>query len=173
MRIIISDSSCLIDLRKAALLKAFLMLPYEIVIPNTLFEEELLRFSEQEKKALLDNGLKVLDLPGDSVRRAIKLEADFPALSIHDCFAFALAESIPDSIMLTGDGGLRTVATDHQIEVHGVLWAIDEIHKAATATVNELIAALELFESDPTIFRLPGRDLKVFIRRYKSLVTKN
>lgn len=61
-----------------------------------------------------DNGLKVLDLPSDGVRRAIKLEADFPALSIHDCFAFALAESIPDSILLTGDGGgLRTVATDH------------------------------------------------------------
>lgn len=173
MQIIISDSSCLIDLRKTALLKAFLMLPYEIVIPNTLFEEELLRFSEQEKKALLDNGLKVLDLPGEGVRRAIKLEADFPVLSIHDCFAFALAESIPDSILLTGDGGLRTIASDHQIEVHGVLWAIDEMHKAATATVNELIAALELFESDPTIFRLPGRELKVFIRRYKSLVTKN
>ncbi|MDD5581560.1 MAG: hypothetical protein PHY16_20125 [Methylobacter sp.] len=172
MQIIISDSSCLIDLRKTVLLKAFLLLPYEIVIPNTLFEEELLRFSEQEKKALLDDGLKVLDLPGDDVRRAIKVQADFPALSIHDCFAFALAESIPDSILLTGDGGLRTIASDHQIEVHGVLWAIDEIHKAATATVSELIDALELFESDPTIYRLPSRDLKVLIRRYKSLVTE-
>jgi len=120
------------------------MLPYEIVIPNTLFEEELLRFSGQEKKALLDNGLKVLDLPSDSVRRAIKLEADFPALSIHDCFAFALAESIPDSILLTGDGGLRTIASDYQIEGHGVLWAIDEMHKATTATANELVDALRV-----------------------------
>lgn len=164
MQIIISDSSCLIDLGKTVLLKALLLLP---------FEEELLRFSEQEKKALLDDGLKVLDLPGDNVRRAIKVQADFPALSIHDCFAFALAESIPKSILLTGDGGLRTIASNHQIEVHGVLWAIDEMHKSATATVSEIINALELFESDPTIFRLPSRDLKVFIRRYKSLVTKN
>jgi predicted nucleic acid-binding protein len=173
MRIIISDSSCLIDLRKAALLTALLNLPYEIVIPNTLFEEELIKFSEREKKALLDNGLKVLDLPSNDVRRAIQLEADYPALSIHDCFAFALAESIPDGILLTGDGGLRTIANQHRIEVHGVLWAIDEIHKAATATVHELIQALELFESDPTIFRLPARDLKNFIRRYKSLVSTN
>jgi hypothetical protein len=39
MRIIVSDTSCLIDLRKASLLEGFLKLPYEIVIPDTLFEE--------------------------------------------------------------------------------------------------------------------------------------
>ena len=54
MRIIVSDSSCLIDLRKAALLAAFLQLPYEILIPNTLFEEELLKFTDEEKKLLRD-----------------------------------------------------------------------------------------------------------------------
>lgn len=90
MQIIISDSSCLIDLRKAELLKAFLLLPYEIVIPNTLFEEELLRFSEQEKKSLLEDGLKVLDLPGTGVRRAIKLEADFvTSLVVADVYGMA------------------------------------------------------------------------------------
>ena len=83
----------------------------------------------------------------------------------HKKAAFIKSERIPDSILLTGDGGLRTVATNHQIEVHGGLWAIDETHKAATATINELIAVLELFESNPTIFGLPDRDLKIFIRR--------
>lgn len=38
MRIIVSDSSCLIDLRKASLLEAFLALPFEILIPNTARE---------------------------------------------------------------------------------------------------------------------------------------
>ena len=74
--------------------------------------------------------------------------------------------------MLTGEGLLRTVTSKHKFEVHGVLWAIDEIHKAETAKVSELLDALKLFESDPTIFRLPNRDLKAFIRRYTSLVTK-
>ena len=69
MRIIVSDSSCLIDLRKASLLAAFLRLPYEILIPNTLFEEELLRFTAEEK-ALLRGGMHVIDLPGESVLRA-------------------------------------------------------------------------------------------------------
>ena len=172
MRIIVSDSSCLIDLRKASLLTAFLKLPYEIVIPNTLFEDELLRFSGQEKKCLLDNGLKLVDLPGKEVSRAIHIGRDFPALSIHDCFAFALAESKPDSILLTGDGQLRIVASQHQVEVHGVLWAIDEMHGTSTATASQLIQALKLFDSDPLIFRLPGRELKAYIRLYEALVTK-
>jgi hypothetical protein len=54
MRIIISDSSCLIDLRKASLLAVFLRLPFEILIPNTLFEGELLSFTDDEKKTLLE-----------------------------------------------------------------------------------------------------------------------
>lgn len=34
MRIVVSDSSCLIDLRKASLIETFLRLPYEFLIPN-------------------------------------------------------------------------------------------------------------------------------------------
>lgn len=41
MRIVVSDSSCLIGLRKASLLDAFVRLPYELLIPNTLLDGEL------------------------------------------------------------------------------------------------------------------------------------
>ena len=64
MRIIVSDSSCLIDLKKASLLGVFLSLPYEILIPNTLFEDELLSFTAADKRILLQGGLQVVDLPG-------------------------------------------------------------------------------------------------------------
>lgn len=116
MRIIVSDSSCLIDLRKASLLQGFLRLPYEILIPNTLFEEELLKFTAEEK-ALLSDGLKGMDLPGESVLRAQHVVSDMPHLSIHDGFAFALAEMCPGCILLSGDGELRTLAEEHDIEV--------------------------------------------------------
>ena len=36
MRIIISDTNALIDLRNATLLEALLRLPYEVQVPNTL-----------------------------------------------------------------------------------------------------------------------------------------
>ena len=56
MRLIVSDSSCLIDLRRASLLEAFLGLPYEILIPNTLFEEEVVRFTQEQKDLLIQGG---------------------------------------------------------------------------------------------------------------------
>src|ERR1700719_4611565 len=120
--IIVSESSCLIDLRKASLLHVFLRLPYEMVIPNTLFEEELIRFTDDQKEALVRGGLQIVDLPGESVVRAQEIVGMFPRLSVHDCFAFALAESNPGCILLTGDGGLRELGMRYRMEVHGVLW---------------------------------------------------
>lgn len=165
MRIIVSDSSCLIDLRKASLLDAFLQLPYEVLIPNTLFEEELLKFTDVQKDSLLRGGLQVVDLPGESVVRAQTVARDFPHLSIHDGFAFALAESIEGCILLTGDGGLRALAQEREMEVHGVLWVIDEIHVKGLASTKDLLTILRGFADDPTV-RLPRRELAAQIRRY-------
>jgi predicted nucleic acid-binding protein len=165
MRIIISDSSCLIDLRKAALLAAFLQLPYEILIPDTLFEEELLRFTDEEK-TLLGSALKVMDLPGKSVLRAQQVARDLPHLSIHDGFAFALAEDNPGCILLTADGDLRDLAEKHHIVVHGVLWVIDEIHANGLAAPADILTALRLFATDVTV-RLPRRVIAAYIKRFE------
>lgn len=168
MRIIVSDSSCLIDLRKASLLDAFLSLPYEVLIPNTLFEDELLKFTSTQKRALIRAGLKVVDLPGESVRRAQQVIRSTPRLSINDGFAFALAEDSDGSILLTGDGSLRALAEDHSIEVHGVLWVVDEIHSHAIASATVLHKALLVFAGDQAT-RLPRRELAAYIRRYEGM----
>ena len=168
MRIIVSDSSCLIDLRKACLLDAFLKLPHEILIPNTLFEDELLKFTSAQKKALISGGLKVMDLPGERVLRAQQVVRGAPQLSIHDGFAFALAETHTGCILLTGDGSLRTLAAAHDIEVHGVLWVVDEIHTHGLDTAASLHAALLLLAVDPAV-RLPRRELTASIKRYDGL----
>ncbi len=167
MRIVVSDSSCLIDLRKASLLDTFLKLPHEILIPNTLFEEELLKFTADQKEALVRDGLKVMDLPGESVLRAQQIARDLPHLSIHDGFAFALAESCPGCILLTGDGGLMELASEHEMEVHGVLWVIDEIHANKLAVREDLLAVLGGFATDRTV-RLPRRELAAYIKRYEN-----
>jgi len=168
MRIVVSDSSCLIDLRKASLLDTFLRLPYEFLIPNTLFEEELLKFTAAQKKALIHSGLKVMDLPGERVLRAQEVLRKIPQLSVHDGFAFALAESHPGCILLTGDSKLRTLATQHAMEVHGVLWVLDEIYRIRLTSAATLLAALRTFFADPTV-RLPRRELSVYIKRYEKM----
>lgn len=168
MRIVVSDTSCLIDLRKVSLLDALLRLPSEFLIPDTLFEDELLKFTAAQKKALIRAGLKVIDLPGERVLRAQAVIRQSPRLSVHDGFAFALAEGHRGCILLTGDGELRSLATRHKMEVHGVLWVIDELHRHQIEKARTLLTALRVFSADPTV-RLPRRDVAASIKRFSEL----
>jgi hypothetical protein len=96
MRVVVSDASCLIDLRKASLLEAFVRIPYELVIPYPSFHDELVRFTPAQRD-LLARGMDIRDVPGSGVERAIELAGDIPALTVNDCFAYVLAETIPNS----------------------------------------------------------------------------
>ncbi len=169
MQIIISDSSCLIDLQKASLLEAFVRLPYDVCVPDVIFESELISFSTQEKNALQKLGLRILELPGDGILSVQNLRREKSALSVNDCFACIIAQRNAGSILLTGDGALRATSEARGIRVHGILWCIDEIHIAQTATIRQLYDALVMFESDSTV-RLPKSDLTRFTRKYGDLL---
>jgi predicted nucleic acid-binding protein len=166
MRIIVSDTSCLIDLRKASLLEALIQLPYEIGIPDVLFEE-LVSFKPAEI-ALIESHFSKLSLPGEGVMRVQTIAQQHPVLSLNDCFAFVVAERIADSILLTGDRKLRELAASRQIEVHGVLWAMDEMYQVGVATASQLYKALQLFQQDPTV-RLPSREVNSRLKLYQGL----
>jgi predicted nucleic acid-binding protein len=167
MRIVVSDSSCLIDLRKAALLDAFVKLPYELLIPNTLFEDELVKFTAAQRR-VLERGMTIVDLPGERVVRAVEVIRQQTRLSIHDGFAYALAEQHEGCILLTGDGALRAFAGKQDIEVRGVLWIIDELHRHGISEVDALLEVLTLFHEDDSV-RLPKREVAAAIRRYQAL----
>lgn len=169
MRIIVSDTSCMIDLRKAALLEAVLRLPYAFVMPNTLFEDEWLCLTAPEKKTLRDGGLEVRDLPGPSVTRAAQYYNRHKRLKLNDCFALALAEDIKDSILLTGDGPLRAVAEGNGVEVHGVLWLTDELEAHTIVSLRRLHDALRILHEDDLVF-LPADEVLRRIRRLARMV---
>ena len=167
MRIVVSDSSCLIDLRKASLLDAFVQLPYELLIPNTLFEDELVRFTTAQRR-VLQRGMSIVDLPGERVARAVEVIRQQTRLSIHDGLAYALAEQHVGCILLTGDGALRAFAGRQEIEVRGVLWVIDELYRHGICGVDALLEALTFFHQDDSV-RLPKREVAAAIRRYQAL----
>lgn len=167
MRIIVSDSSCLIDLRKAVLLDAFLGLPFEVLIPDTLFEDELLKFTPAQKKGLLNAGLKVVDMPGPGVLRAREIMMENRNFSIHDGLAYVLAEGNKGCILLTGDKRMRELAVANSIAVHGVLWVVDEIHRNGHSP-DGCHKALTTLSADPTV-RLPTKELNAAIKRFAAL----
>ena len=169
MRIVVSDTSCMIDLRKAGLVEALLRLPYEFVMPDTLFEDEWLRLSDAEKRVLRDLGLGVRSLPGPLVERAAHYFNKHTRLKLNDCFALTLAEYIENCILLTGDGSLRRVAEGSGIEVRGVLWVTDEMEVHEVVPLTTIHKALSVFLEDDLVF-LPAAEIQRRMRRIASLL---
>lgn len=151
--VVVNDASCLIDLRKAKLLHLLVQLPYRLVIPLPVRESELIRFTPQEW-AVLDAGVDVFDLSPLLVREAFDVMARFPRLSANDCFCLVTTRHHEGAILLTGDGQLRSVASDDGRRVHGVLWVVDELRRLSIGSEAVIVHALNAWRDDPAV-RLP------------------
>ena len=168
VRIVVSDSSCLIDLQKGKLLRAIFELPYTFVIPQPLFDHELQSLSRSEKEALVAAGMEVLNLPGEQVSMAMKYSNENPKLSIYDCFAYVLAKENEDAVLFTGDANLRSLADSNGLETHGIIWAIDELEVHTDTPAWLLVEALQVFSDDPMVW-LPDDELQKRIKKLKKL----
>lgn len=169
MRIVISDASALIDLAKVRLLEALISLPYQFTIPDVIFEAELQNIAPYTGADLIALGFEVGALTGEQVARAITLNREHSVLSAPDCFAVILAQDTQDSILLTGDKNLRIRAQSRAIEVHGVIWAFDQMQEHRALDVQALYDALCALDADPLV-RLPAAELALRLRRLKALV---
>ena len=154
---IVNDASCLIDIRKGDLLTTFVKLPYQLVVPLPVRGEEILDFSDNQWRMMESAGLITHDLTPDEVGRALNLRNEHPALSANDCFCHISAESHA-GILLTGDALLRKVASENGLEVHGILWVIDELLAARACATCVLKHALRAWQSDNSVF-LPDAEI--------------
>lgn len=166
IQIIVNDSSCLIDLRKAGLLTTALLLPFEFVVALPLISAELSDFTGLDWDDLQARGLKIIDLAPTEVERAFVLKGLHPGLSSYDCFSLALAEALADAMLLTGDQQLRRKAEAIGVEVHGVLWVSDQIESGNKLSAADLADALERLVADPLVF-LPLQEVKQRIERLR------
>ena len=166
MRVIVSDTSCVIDLNIAELLEEFVCLPHTVVFPEPLFEDEALSIDRAKKNKLIKLGLEVWTIPGPSVERAQSLRGKHPRLKLHDCFALVVAEEVDHSILLTGDKNLKKVAIGRNVDAHGVLWATDEIHRHAICDAAKLREGMRLLLDHPLVF-VPPDPIHDRLRRYR------
>lgn len=164
MRVLVSDTSVLVDLERGSLLEASFRLPFQLAVPDLLYERELKGYGGDD---LIRLGLVVEELDGDGIMRALAYRRQVPALSVPDSFALALAQT-REWVLLTGDGALRQLANDEAVECHGMLWLLDEIDSAAAATVQELHDGLTAISQHPRC-RLP----RVEIRRRLTFYANN
>ncbi|MCB1380029.1 MAG: type II toxin-antitoxin system VapC family toxin [Alphaproteobacteria bacterium] len=156
--VIVNDASCLIDLRKGRLLPLMLKLPYRFIVPYPIRQDELLDFTALEWDMLEAHGLEVYDLLPEQVREAFAVKGRHPRLTAHDCMCLVTTRCHDAGILLTGDRALRNAAQVHDVEVHGVLWIVDELRDKIDGHEAALVEALTIWRNDPSVF-LPENEI--------------
>lgn len=161
MRVLVSDTSVIIDLERGAFLDHLFRLPFEFAVPDLLYRRELAGELGERLKTL---GLRGEELTPAEVTRAMIVRRRRLELSVPDSFAFALAES-RGWVLLTGDGGLREIALAQRLEVHGVLWLLDQFEAGGFIPLARLLGGLTAIANHPRC-RLPTSEIKRRLARY-------
>jgi hypothetical protein len=159
-RILVSDTSVLIDLERGNLIEAAFRLSGELVVPDLLYDRELKAYNGPE---LVGLGLRVESLDGAGVNQALGYRRQVAALSLPDAFALSIAKTEGD-ILLTGDKALRTLAGTETVECHGVLWVLDQMNHEGAATIQEIHDGLQLMAGHPRC-RLPRGEVTKRLNR--------
>ena len=127
-------------------------LPVEVVVPLPIRESELLGFTPQEWAMLDDGGLVTYDMPPDQVGEVFAVKRKHGCLSANDCFCIVATSYISNSILLTGDKILSRVAQERSLEVHGVLWVVEQLHRLGLCEHELLRSALTIWRNEKSVF---------------------
>ena len=163
MKVIVSDSSILIEFSKRELLDRMFELEFQFAVPDLLFHEELIDLGPYSRQDLLTFGLSVESLDAEGVEMAVAYQSARPALSLVDSFALALAGQ-QGWHLLTEDRTMRSVAEFNGIIHRDAMWVIDSMLDAGVLSASQILAALEQMRDDPRC-PVPESDLAVRIRQ--------
>lgn len=159
-QLLISDANILIDMEVGGLIDSMFDLPYTYGTPAMLFEQELSQYHAH----LPVKGLQLMELAPESVQRMADLGDKYTGVSSHDLSALALAEQI-QAPLLTGDGKLRQVCLEEDVDVCGTVWLVGEIIGAGLISVDEAKIAYQKMEEDGS--RLPWDEVGKQLKRFR------
>lgn len=131
-RIAVQDANILIDLELANLFDAWFSLGIETHTTD-LVVREIRRGGHNVAMSHVEaQRIKRHSFDGEKMVRLVAIKTEIGnAVSVPDCSALLLAMDL-NSLLLTGDGPLRTQAKIRCVEVHGTLWIMDKIVEAGT-----------------------------------------
>ena len=163
MKVLVSDTSVLIDLDRGSLVEPTFRLPFEFTVPDLLYEREL---KDHGGLDFIRQGLRIEELDGDGVSLALAYRRKRRSLSLPDSFALALAKS-NSWTLLSGDRGLRELADEEEVTCHGVLWLLDQIFEHHVIERNDLSAGLVKIAAHPRC-RLPKSEVRKRLLSYSA-----
>lgn len=164
--LLISDTNILIDMEDGNLIPTIFQLPYEIAVPDILFEEEL----REQHSHLLQVGLKVKSLTAESIKKTEFLTQQYPRPSMmdHSALALALQEQCP---LLTGDKDLRVVGKKEGVELHGTIWIVEQLLNQKIIQKSQAKGSFNAMKDKRR--RLPWGDVDKLLKRREVIETNN
>ena len=148
MKVLVSDSSVLIEFSRRGILDRMFELDFQFAVPDLLFHEELIDLGRYSRQDLISFGLQVEALDPEGVELAVSYQRRRTALSLVDSFALALAYR-REWDLLTEDRVMRSFANAEGITHHDALWAIDRMSHAGILSEVQLVTVLEAMRDDP------------------------
>lgn len=161
MAILVADTSVLIDLERSSLTGRAFASSYEFAVPDLLYETEL---KDNVGPDLLKLGLRVIESDSSETTEAQAFRLAHLEVSVPDAFAYSLALRRGWSL-LAGDGALRHLAAAAGMDVHGVLWLMDQLLEQRVASPTELHRGLLTLSKHPRC-RLPPREVQFRLAKY-------
>lgn len=161
---IITDSSIWIDIIKSNLLKDFFLMPYSICTPDFLKGYESVNVGWED---LEENGLHFINLSGDEIAELYMVSRSQKSLSLADLASVFVAKKTC-GILLTGDKRLRTYA-EQSVEVHGLLWLMDQMINEQIIFPLIAIQKLERLMLDPKV-RLPKTECEQYLKKWREII---
>ncbi len=163
MKVLVSDSSILIEFSKREVLDKMFALEFQFAVPDILFHEELIDLGSYSRRDLLGFGLRVESLDAKGLETAIAYRFERPALSLVDSFALALADR-RGWRLLTEDRTMRSVAESKGIAHLDALWVVGRMLDAGILSASQVVSVLEAMRDDPRC-PVPKPELAVRIRQ--------
>lgn len=161
MQLIVTDTNIIADLDASGLLEDIFRIPgVEVCVPDVLYIEEL-----ADIYGILPGlGLKVLPQPPEAINYVEQLRNRFKKVSSSDLFALTLARSLGGAL-LTGDGAVFEVARAERIQVHRIVWLIEQLLVARIIPVGRIESTYEVLRREGC--QLPWDEASAQVLRWR------
>ena len=163
MKIVIHDASVLIDLHRCGLLETWLTGGVEAHTSDLVMLEMRQSLHAVVAKRLLHvhrlNTAELIELTAFQTRQP-------RSLSFEDCSVLSLAIRM-EAALLTGDSDLRRAAETESVEVHGLLWVLDELVGGSHLSPARATDILQELLKSPRA-RLPKQECDARLERWRT-----
>ena len=136
-----SDTNIWFDFEETGNLEHPFLLDNNYYLSDVTYHDEI-QTSHTIHDIVETGKLQITSVPVSEIQIAGEYAEQYPALSIHDAIALAIAKT-RGWILLSGDGKLREAAAQESVECHGTLWIYKSLKEQEKLTNQEYRAALE------------------------------